>query len=85
MKRKNGLKKAAVKLNLEKIEIDVLSNSMLNGIQGGYQTQPGLPTCPDGDCRPNTLQTQFPAGCPTTISLGTCQDLCCTALSKCYC
>jgi hypothetical protein len=82
MKKKNGLKKAAVKLNLEKIEIDVLSNSMLNGIQGGYQTQPTLPTCPDGDCRPNTLQTQFPAGCPQG-SLGTCQDKCCTAPGHC--
>jgi hypothetical protein len=78
MKKKNGLKKAAVKLNLEKIEIDVLSNSMLNGIQGGYQTQPGLPTCPNGDCNPNTLRTQYPNVCPTTVSLVTCPGHCCT-------
>jgi hypothetical protein len=38
MKKKNLLKKAAVKLDLEKIEIDVLSDSMLNGLQGGYNT-----------------------------------------------
>jgi hypothetical protein len=40
MKKKNALKKAAVKLDLEKIEIDVLSDSMLNGLQGGYYTEP---------------------------------------------
>ncbi|TAL66618.1 MAG: hypothetical protein EPN88_08120 [Bacteroidetes bacterium] len=38
MKKKNALKKAAIKLDLEKIEIDVLSDSMLNGLQGGYNT-----------------------------------------------
>ena len=40
MKKKNELKKKSIKLDLEKIEIDELSKSMLNGIQGGYVTQP---------------------------------------------
>jgi len=39
MKKKNALKKAAIKLDLEKIEIDVLSDAMLNSLQGGYLTQ----------------------------------------------
>jgi hypothetical protein len=50
MKKKNELKKAAIKLDLEKIEIDVLSDSMLNGLQGGYHTQPGNSSCIYGNC-----------------------------------
>jgi hypothetical protein len=38
MKKKNGLKKAAIKLDLEKIEIDTLTKSMLDSLQGGYNT-----------------------------------------------
>lgn len=51
MKNKNALKKASVKLDLGKIEIDLLSDAMLNGLQGGYATQPGPGTvCTGGTC-----------------------------------
>ena len=50
MKKKNALKKTAVKLDLEKIEIDFLSDSMLNGLQGGYNTQPGPFTVCSNPC-----------------------------------
>ena len=39
MKKKNSLKKAPVRLDLEKIEIDTLTSSTLKSIQGGYNTQ----------------------------------------------
>jgi hypothetical protein len=45
MKKKNELKKKAIKLDLEKIEIDILTISMINGLQGGYQTQPIATNC----------------------------------------
>ncbi|TAL65343.1 MAG: hypothetical protein EPN88_09715 [Bacteroidetes bacterium] len=77
MKKKNALKKAAIKLDLEKIEIDVLSDSMLNGLQGGYLTQPGNNSCIDGIC--NT-EVNCSFGCPTQLcSIG------CTRPSFCIC
>ncbi len=63
MKKKNELKKKAIKLDLEKIEIDELSNSMLKSIQGGYDTI--LP------CIPTASQT---CGCGFTFA--TCYHLC---------
>jgi hypothetical protein len=39
MKKKSEIKKNSIKLDLEKIDIDVLTNSMLSSLQGGYQSQ----------------------------------------------
>jgi hypothetical protein len=63
MKKKNELKKKAIKLDLEKIEIDELSKSMLNGIQGGYGSNPcGTGnTCNCPSVTPNYCDTGF--GC----------------------
>jgi hypothetical protein len=70
MKNKNALKKAAIKLDLEKIEIDVLSDSMLNSLQGGYLSQyiGGDTTCisTPGNC------TGAPQGCCTQGNLHSC-------------
>lgn len=62
MKKKNELKKKAIKLDLEKIEIDELSKSMLNSIQGGYLTiPPCIPTytCNTCDCNPTIVPTCY--------------------------
>jgi hypothetical protein len=69
MKNKNALKKSAIKLDLEKIEIDVLSDSMLNGLQGGYQTQPFNTLC---------------LGCET-IDTACCTNGCTTLCTKVIC
>lgn len=77
MKKKNALKKAAIKLDLEKIEIDVLSDSMLNGLQGGYNTQPDpYSVCATSNC--TVVNCTF--GCATQLcSIG------CTHPSFCVC
>lgn len=51
MGKKDSLKKAPIKLDLEKIELDVLSNSLMNGLHGGYisQFKNGLTECISGD------------------------------------
>ncbi|TAL62001.1 MAG: hypothetical protein EPN88_14105 [Bacteroidetes bacterium] len=56
MKKKNELKKKAIMLDLEKIDIDELSKSMLNGIQGGYGTQ---------NCPPSVICNTQTCNCPS--------------------
>jgi hypothetical protein len=74
MKKKNSLKRNPIKLDLDRIEIDVLSDSMQNGLQGGYQTQPGHASCMDGNCNTSSGCT---FGCPTQAYTCTDPYVCC--------
>jgi hypothetical protein len=56
MKKKNASRKAPIKLDLEKIEIDVLSDSMLNGLQGGYGPSETIIGCGGGTTRTECCQ-----------------------------
>jgi hypothetical protein len=61
------MKKIAINLDLDKIEIDTLSDSMLHGLQGGYRSQAiGLNTLclsADNHCYSDG-QTYCGGGCP---------------------
>jgi hypothetical protein len=69
-------KKKPIKLDLEKIEIDVLTNATLSSVQGGYATQPGLATCYAG-CGGGTFS------CTCFVQCGSPTDTCYTDPETC--